>query len=188
MTKNSTETKGIPAAGHENERRAPPIELGQTDREILKRLEEDGRESVSKIAAELRISASLVRRRIAFLKETGVISKFTVVVDHWKIGRRIEAYLLLRIDIKGDLKALRRKVRELERVREVATLAGDEDMLVRLRVSDPAELTDTVLEIRQMEGVTKTKTLVSLGRERHLSEGSEDDDDDSGAAGVAISG
>lgn len=151
------------------ERSAPPIELSPTDLKILDRLEEDGRESVTKIAEELEISASLVRRRMASLKERGVISKYTVVVDHWKIGRRIEAYLLLRINIKGDLKALRCKIRKVEGVREVATLAGNEDVLVRLRVSDPAELTDTVLAIRQMEGVMETKTLVSLGRDRHLS-------------------
>lgn len=168
MTENSFTDENLPTEDTPKERSAPPIELSPTDMKILERLEEDGRESVTKLAEELGISAGLVRRRMALLREKGVISKYTIVVDHWKIGRRIEAYLLLRIGIKGDLKALRRQIRELECVREVATLAGDEDVLVRLRVSDPAELTDTVLEIRQMEGVMETKTLVSLGRDRHL--------------------
>ena len=183
MTENLFTDEDLSADDAPKERSAPPIELSQTDLKILGRLEEDGRESVTKLAEELKISASLVRRRMALLKRKGIISKYTIVVDHWKIGRRIEAYLLLRIDIKGDLKALRCEIRELEGVREVATLAGDEDVLIRLRVNDPAELTDTVLKIRQMEGVMETKTLVSLGRDRHLSKkpkqgGDESDESD----------
>jgi Lrp/AsnC family leucine-responsive transcriptional regulator len=151
-----------------NDRNAPPIKLSSTDQKILEALEANARISVSKLAETLGISSGLVRRRMTHLEEERVIRKYTIVVDHWKIGRRIEAYLLLKIDVKGDLKALIAEIRELEGVREVATLTGDEDVLVRLRVSDPAELTDTVLAIRQKEGVVETKTFVSLGRERFI--------------------
>ena len=58
----------------------------------------------------------------------------------------------------------------MEPVREAATLAGDEDALIRLRVEDPAKLRKAVEGIRHLEGVTETKTLVALDRKRHIPE------------------
>ncbi|HEX2264797.1 MAG TPA: Lrp/AsnC family transcriptional regulator [Solirubrobacterales bacterium] len=152
-----------------------PIKLSSTDEKILDLLEDNARESTSKIAEQLGISPGLVRRRMAELRDKGVISKYTVVVDHWKIGRRIEAYVLLKIEIGADLEKLLDKIVSQGRVREAATLAGDEDALIRVRVEDPAQLRETVLRIRQLEGVVETKTLVALDRIRHIPEQAKDE-------------
>ncbi|HEU5105314.1 MAG TPA: Lrp/AsnC family transcriptional regulator [Solirubrobacterales bacterium] len=146
------------------------IRLNETDQKLLDLLEEDARESTGKIAKQLQISPGMVRRRMAELRRKGVIRKYTVVVDHWKIGRRIEAYVLLKLEVGADLEKLLEKIVNLPAVREAATLAGDEDALIRLRVEDPAKLREAVEKIRHLTGVLETKTLVALDRKRHIPE------------------
>lgn len=151
------------------------IELTETDEQILSLLRANARESVNKLAARLGISSSLVRRRIAYLEDEKVINKYTVVLDHGKVGRRIEAYVLLTVDIDADLEKILSDAVRQKGVREASTLAGDPDALLRLRVDDPIELRDTVVKIRKLDGVTGTKTLVALGRIRHVAKNPLDD-------------
>lgn len=146
------------------------IRLSSKDQELLDLLEENARESTGRLAEQLEISPGMVRRRMAELRRKGVINKYTVVVDHWKIGRRLEAYVLLKIGIGADLEELLKKIVSQGPVREAATLAGDEDALIRIRVEDPAKLRETVEQIRHLDGVLDTKTLVALDRKRHIPE------------------
>jgi Lrp/AsnC family leucine-responsive transcriptional regulator len=144
------------------------IALSPKDKKLLQLLESNARESTTKIAEALGVTPAMVRRRMAALEERGVINGYTAVVDHWKVGRELEAYVLLRIEIGAPLESLLAKVVKKPGVREAATLAGAEDAIVRLRVDNPARLRETVMQIRRMKGVTETQTLVALDRYRNI--------------------
>ncbi|HEV2791062.1 MAG TPA: Lrp/AsnC family transcriptional regulator [Solirubrobacterales bacterium] len=165
------------------------IELSPKDQKLLALLEADARESTTALAKALDVTPAMVRRRMAALEEMGVIDRYTAVVDHWKVGRRLEAYVLLKITIGAPLESLLEEVVSRPGVREAATLAGDEDALVRLRVENPAKLQETVMEIRHLEGVIETKTLVALDRFRDVGgkalRTSPDSSEDKGASGSA---
>jgi DNA-binding Lrp family transcriptional regulator len=59
----------------------------------------------------------------------------------------------------GDLTST---VAGVESVRAAWTLAGDPDMLVRVRVKDISQLKDVVNDLRQTGRVTGTKTMMIL--------------------------
>lgn len=148
--------------------------LDPIDREILRLLGLDGRASVAAIAdlvrenLEVEISASAVRRRIARLQDEGFIVKYTVVVDHEKVGRSVEAYVELTLEGDADAQEILEEAVKMEAVREASTLAGDPDAIVRVRVDQPAQLRRLVTKLRNLPGVVDSKTLVSLGRLRHV--------------------
>jgi len=145
-------------------------QFDETDQRILSLLGDNAREKASEMAGRLNISASAVRRRIARLEESGVIAKYTAVLDHDKVGSSVEAYVELTFEGGADVQAILREAVERPEVREASTLAGDPDAIVRVRVKDAEHLRDTVTRLRQMASVTGSKTLVALGRMRHVAE------------------
>ena len=138
------------------------------DQEILRLLREDARQPAAAIAKEVTLSPAAVRRRIDRLVKAGVIQKYTVVVDHDKVGPSVEAYVELTFDSNADVHAFLVEAVKRPEVREASAITGDPDAMLRLRVRDVDHLRDVVIELRQSGPVTASKTLVALGRLRHV--------------------
>jgi Lrp/AsnC family leucine-responsive transcriptional regulator len=140
-------------------------QLDGTDLEILDLLIKDARRTLADIGKVVSLSAPAVKRRIARLEELGVITGFTVVLDHEKLGRPIEAFTELRFGGKTKVADIAGIAAELPEVDAVYTTAGDPDALVHLRVRDVADLTRVIDLLRRSGRVTGTKTLIVLGTE-----------------------
>jgi Lrp/AsnC family leucine-responsive transcriptional regulator len=141
------------------------IPVDGTDLEIIDMLVRDGRGTLAEIGATVSLSAPAVKRRISRLEETGVITGFTAVLDHEKLGRSIEAFTELRFAGKTKVADIAGIARDLPEVEAVYTTAGDPDALVHLRVRDVADLTRVIDLLRRSGRVTGTKTLIVLGTE-----------------------
>lgn len=144
--------------------------LDDIDRKILELLGDNARQSATAISAHVDLTPGAVRRRIVKLEEEEVIARYTVVLDHDKVGSSVEAYVELTFSGAADVQAILEEAVGWPEVREASTLAGDPDALIRLRVKDADHLRDTVMKLRQLKHVTGSKTLFALGRMRHLSE------------------
>ena len=136
--------------------------LDATDHEILGLLREDARRTLSDIAGRVTLSTAAVKRRIDRLRETGVITGFTVQVDHAKLGWGIEAFTELRFVGNTKVDEILHTTTRMPEAQAVFTIAGDPDALVWLRVRDMAHLQKTIDEIRRQHQVTGTKTLIAL--------------------------
>jgi Lrp/AsnC family transcriptional regulator, leucine-responsive regulatory protein len=145
------------------------IPVDGTDLEIIDLLVRDGRGTLAEIGAAVSLSAPAVKRRISRLEETGVITGFTAVLDHDKLGRSIEAFTELRFVGKTKVADIAGIARDLPEVDAVYTTAGDPDALVHLRVRDVADLTRVIDLLRRSGRVTGTKTLIVLGTETKAS-------------------
>jgi Lrp/AsnC family leucine-responsive transcriptional regulator len=140
-------------------------EVDGTDIEIVDLLVRDGRRSLAGIGTEVSLSAPAVKRRLARLEELGVITGYTALVDHEKLGRPLEAFTELRFAGKTKVADIAGVARGMAEVDAVHTIAGDPDALVHLRVRDVAHLTRTIDRLRRSGNVTGTKTLIVLGTE-----------------------
>jgi DNA-binding Lrp family transcriptional regulator len=144
---------------------AETIDLDGTDSEIIELLVENGRRTLADIADVVNLSASAVKRRVTRLEELGVITGYTVQVDHAKLGRPIEAFAELRFAGHAKVAEIASLARDLPEVDAVHTMAGDPDALVHLRVRDVADLARAINRIRHSGKVTGTKTLMVLTTE-----------------------
>jgi Lrp/AsnC family leucine-responsive transcriptional regulator len=142
-----------------------PAYLDPVDRRILELLAENARRTTADIARHVCLTPAPVKRRLARLERLGVIAGYTVQIDHSKIGPTIEAFTELRITGDADVDRLAAEVSLLPEVREVLTIAGDPDLLVRTRVESVEHLKRMVNELRRTGRVTGTKTLMVLDRE-----------------------
>lgn len=141
-----------------------PAALDDTDRAILRLLQENARRPLREIAAAVDLTVAPVQRRIARLERAGVIERYTVQVDHGRIASGIEAMAELHFADDLDINQIIAFVAEIPEVEEVLTLAGDPDALVRIRVEGIDALRRVVSALRSVGAVTSTKTQVVLDR------------------------
>jgi Lrp/AsnC family transcriptional regulator, leucine-responsive regulatory protein len=140
----------------------PEGELDPIDHQILDLLAENARRTMSDIGRRVSLSPSAVTRRIERLERSRVIAGYTVVVDHSKAGRPIQAFTEVRFAGTAHLDEMRAVAAELPEVRAVFTTAGDPDALVWLQVSDVERLGYVIEQLRRRGRVTGTKTLIVI--------------------------
>jgi len=144
-------------------------ELDETDHEILDLLSRNARRTMADIAERVSLSASAVTRRIERLERDGVISGYTVVIDHAKAGRPLQAIMEVRFSGTADLEEIRATASTLPEVLAVFATAGDPDALVWIRVPDVERLGNVIGQLRRSGRVTGTKTLIVVDTwTRHL--------------------
>ncbi|MFC5234313.1 Lrp/AsnC family transcriptional regulator [Pseudonocardia zijingensis] len=137
--------------------------VDDTDLLLLDLLRADARRTYSEMAGEVGLSVAAVKRRVDRLREIGVITGFTVQVDHAKLGQGVQAFIELRFLGNTRVSEIVRAVSTIPEVDAVFTLAGDPDALVQLHVRDLAHLQQVIDTLRRSGSVTGTRTLLVLG-------------------------
>ena len=140
------------------------VQLDDVDRQIIGLLQEDARRTIADVAERVSLSPAPVKRRIDRLERSGVITGYTVTLDHSKLGAEIEAFTEVSFSSDADVDDVVATMARRPEVREVFTTAGDPDALVRIRVDDVAHLKQVVNGLRRSPSVTGTRSLIVLGR------------------------
>jgi Lrp/AsnC family leucine-responsive transcriptional regulator len=140
-----------------------PDELDATDRRILELLQQDARRTFGDIGARVGLSAPAVKRRVDRLEADGVITGYTTVVDHARLGRPLEAFAELRFTGRTRVDDIEGIADAVPEIQAVFTVAGDPDALAWIRVRDVDDLKRVIDRIRATGKVTGTKTLMVLG-------------------------
>ncbi|MFB6203177.1 MAG: Lrp/AsnC family transcriptional regulator [Candidatus Nanohaloarchaea archaeon] len=132
--------------------------MDETDREILRILEENGRKSYTEISEQVGVSEGTVRNRVQDLKDRGVIEKFTVEVRE---EEEMSAFVAVEIGTESDPSEI---YDEISDDFEVFEVAGPLDAFVRVRGENSAEINRAVDRIRAVDGVSSTETYMVLNR------------------------
>lgn len=135
--------------------------MDEKDLAILEKLMENARKPVKEIAKEVKLPRTTVAERIKKLVNKGIIRKFTAILNYEKIGMPITAFILVSFIPNPDIsqRELAREISKIENVREVYIIAGEWDLLLKVRGKDMEEIGKLVLDkLRGMKGVGKTVT------------------------------
>lgn len=130
------------------------VKIDKIDRKIIELLKRDGRISYRKIAEEIGRTEVTVRRRVRKLIKEGVIRKFTVVIDPAKIGKSVQAFISIPVDVKETSKLVER-LRDMEEVSEAYFLAGRTILLLKINVEDLSALSRFLEEKLEVLGETR---------------------------------
>jgi len=130
------------------------VKIDKIDRKIIELLKRDGRMSYRKIAEEIGRTEVTVRRRVRKLIKEGVIRRFTVVIDPVKIGKSVQAFISVPIDVKETSKLVE-KLRDMEEVSEAYFLAGRTILLLKINVEDLSALSRFLEEKLEVLGETR---------------------------------
>jgi len=145
------------------------VYMDEKDKKILKALEEDGSLTTRQVARLTGVPLTTVFKRIKLLKDKKIIKRYTIELDHDKIGKPIAVYIL----VSADIKILKEKERTQKDVKDdllkisaidkVDIVTGPQDLIIHARLGEIKELKDILLDqIQGIHGVSSTKTSIVI--------------------------
>jgi len=140
-----------------------PTGVDRTDLEIIELLRQDARRTLADIAERVSLSSAAVKRRVDRLERDGVITGYTALVDHGKLGQPLQAFTELRFAGDSPVEEIAAIAEGIPEVQTIFTTAGDPDALAWIRVRDVEDLKRVIDLLRRSGRVTGTKTLMVLG-------------------------
>ncbi|WP_326689060.1 Lrp/AsnC family transcriptional regulator [Streptomyces sp. NBC_01795] len=114
--------------------------MDDMDRQILAELQEDGRLTVTELAARVGLSLSPCHRRLRELERSGAIRGYRAVVDAGAVGLTFDAlvFVTMRQEDRTTISDFEQALTELPQVIQAQRLFGDPDYLLRVVTADLA--------------------------------------------------
>jgi Lrp/AsnC family leucine-responsive transcriptional regulator len=142
--------------------RVVSVVSAEIDNRIIDMLVRNGRASFARIAQEIGLSPHAVAERVRRLEARGIIQGYTALIDQSELGRGLAAYIDVRLAPTTEPDTFERLARSLPATRAVAFVTGRFDYIVQLACKDPADLDQTVRELRSRGGVAATETRIVM--------------------------
>lgn len=142
------------------QRSTEAAELETIDRRIISALADDGRMSITALAEKVHVSRAHCYSRLQHLQKKGVITGYSITVDHARLGFGASAHVILKLR-QHNWRALRQKLLDIPEIWHVTLTGGPMDVIVLVRARDNADLRRVVFdEIQPLEGVVDTQTVM----------------------------
>src|SRR5688572_29606155 len=112
----------------------PEIELDDTDRRILARLQDDARISNVDLAKAVNLSPSPCLSRVRGLEQRRLISRYVALLDPLKIGLTVSVFIQVSLEkqMRHALDTFESSVLARDEVMECYLMTGDADYLLRV--------------------------------------------------------
>ncbi|MER5737147.1 MULTISPECIES: Lrp/AsnC family transcriptional regulator [unclassified Streptomyces] len=124
-----------------------------TDWRILDALQAQGRASYAELARAVSMSPSAVTERVRRLEDAGVITGYTAVVDHERLGLPILAFVRLRYPT-GNYKPFHDLVAVTPEVLEAHHVTGDDCFVIKVAARSMRHLEEISGKIGTLGSVT----------------------------------
>ena len=136
-------------------------DVDQRDLAIIRVLQRNGRATFAEIGEGAGLAPSSVHERVRKLEEAGVIRGYRAEVDAEAVGLFVTALVsVMPLDPKQP-DDLPERVMEFSEVEDCHSVAGDENYILKVRVSTTSELEEFLRRLREKAGV-QTRTTVVL--------------------------
>jgi Lrp/AsnC family transcriptional regulator, leucine-responsive regulatory protein len=137
--------------------------IDRVDGEILKILQSNARTSNAEIARQVELAPSAIFERIRKLEERGVIEGYGARVNPKMTGLPLLAFVFVRADDKPGADETSARVAAIPEVLEVHDVAGEDCLLVKVRVADTEALGRLLRErLGSIDSITSTRTTIVL--------------------------
>ncbi|MEK6901977.1 MAG: Lrp/AsnC family transcriptional regulator [archaeon] len=150
------------------------MELDSTDKAILDAVLWDAKVPLQTVAKKLHIPLSTLHHRIKRFEDQKIIKRYEAKIDYVKVGRSIEAFVLIEIvnQLPNGKKVYQQdildEIKKIESVEEAYIITGKADLMARVRVKDLDELNEMItIKLRKIDGMGGTTTMMVLKESDH---------------------
>jgi Lrp/AsnC family transcriptional regulator, regulator for asnA, asnC and gidA len=133
--------------------------LNSIDEKIIGLLKTDSRKSFVEIANSIGMAESAVRRRVKNLQDTGVIRKFTIDMGP---SNKTSAITLISVSSVADTSKVSDQLLKLKGIEIVYEITGQYDIATIIVAPTILEINSYIDEIRKIDGVSDTNTVIIL--------------------------
>jgi len=149
------------------------VDTDRTDRAILHELQLDGRLTNAALAQRVSLSESACLRRVRRLEGAGLIRGYVGLVDQSLAGYPDNVFVRITLTSQqqDDLKHFESAVRKVPEVMECYLMAGPQDYLLRVVVSDPSDFERVHSQhLTRLPGVARVQSSFALRTVRKSAE------------------
>jgi len=132
------------------------------DMKIIKALQGNARKTYREIAQETGVSEATVRNRMNELVREGVIQRFTVVLDYYKLGRAIKSFIGLRVQ-PAKFQEIVDHLTKHPDVHVLYRTSGDVDLLVEVIFEKMEDLNAFLEKELAVDGIVGTVVTIVIG-------------------------
>ncbi len=133
--------------------------VDETDEKIIRILQADSRRAFVEIANEIGLSESAVRRRVKNLLDRMIIKRFTIELG---ASDKTSAITLISVASTADTSAVSNQLMNLNGVKVVYEITGQYDIAAIIAAPAIADINKCIDDIRKIEGVSDTDTVIIL--------------------------
>jgi Lrp/AsnC family transcriptional regulator, regulator for asnA, asnC and gidA len=134
-------------------------QVDETDEKIIRILQADSRRAFVDIANEIGLSESAVRRRVKNLVDRTIIKRFTIELG---VSDKTSAITLISVASTADSSAVSDQLMNLNGVKVVYEITGQYDIAAIIAAPAIADINKCIDDIRKIEGVSDTDTVIIL--------------------------
>jgi Lrp/AsnC family transcriptional regulator, leucine-responsive regulatory protein len=141
------------------------MKIDATDLKILALLQEDGRISNLDLAERIFLSPSSCLRRVRLLEESGMISRYSAVLDPVMLGLEVDAFVqvTMRRDVEHWHENFTAALRSWPEVVGSYIITGEANYLLRVRARDLKHFSSFILEkLYKTDGVLDIRSNIVL--------------------------
>ena len=138
------------------------FKLDETDHQILDMLIENTRTPFTDIAKRLGISAGTVHVRVKKMEEGGIITGSSLTLDYKKLGYSFIAYVGIFLQKTSQTQFVLERITEIPYITVAHVTTGKFNIFCKIRARDTSHAKEIIYQIDDIEGVTRTETMISL--------------------------
>ena len=135
------------------------MKLDSINWKILKYLQQNSRQSNTKIARHVGISSPAVAERIRKMEDAGIIEGYFAKLSYFETGHQFKAIISLRA-FMGRLKPFLVKVKTFKEVMNCYRITGDENIVMEVILKDQKHLENFIDQLITF-GETRTQIVLS---------------------------
>jgi Lrp/AsnC family leucine-responsive transcriptional regulator len=145
--------------------------INKIDAQILNILQENSRISNAEIARQIKMAPSAVLERIKKLEKNEIIKKYTAQLNAAEVNKDLLAFIHVRATGPIVDQSTAKALAKLPEVQEVHMVAGEDCFLIKVRVENPAALTELLrTRIAKISSIRSTSTTIVLETVKETSE------------------
>ena len=142
------------------------VDIDDTDRRLLRLLQNDARMSITELAERVNLSATPCARRLKRLEDSGVITGYHTQTNAQKLGYPLAVFIAISMDrhTADRFEHFEEKIQSFDEVVSCSIVTGrTEDYLIKVRVRDMAHYEEFLLHrLNRIEGVAQVHTSFEL--------------------------
>ncbi len=133
--------------------------IDEVDVRLLSLLKSNSRTSYARLADELGMSESAVRKRISRLRKEGIIKRFTI---DYKLPNEVRALILIKTTPPTPVPEVARNIARIDGVDVAYEVTGEIDIVAVATKPNISGINEIIDSIRNVEGVVSSNTLIIL--------------------------
>lgn len=138
--------------------------VDEFDINIIKELEKDGRMAYSAIAANLKISNTMVHQRINRLTEQGILTGIKPVINEKQVGYDWGSFTGLTLNKDQDSDRIIEELKKIPEITECYYITGSFTLYIKIIAKNHEHMRKVLYEkIDNIPGIAKTDSIIELG-------------------------